>query len=138
MEKEIVSQVHGAQRVPDRINPRRNMPRHILIKLTKTKHKERILKAARERQQETYQGNPISLTADLSAETLEARRKWQDILKVKVTQSCPSFCDPMDYTVHGILQARIREWVAFPFSRGSSQPMDLNQVSCILGGFFTS
>ena len=58
------------------------MPRHILIKLTKTKHKERILKAAREKQQVTYKGNPISLTADLSAETLLARRKWEDIFKV--------------------------------------------------------
>ena len=44
--------------------------------------------------------------------------------KVKVTQSCPTLCDPMDYTVHGILQAKILEWVAFPFSRGSSQPRD--------------
>ena len=44
--------------------------------------------------------------------------------KVKVTQLCPTLCDPMDYTVHGILQARILEWVAFPFSRGSSQPRD--------------
>ena len=42
--------------------------------------------------------------------------------KVKAAQSCPTLCDPMDYTVHGILQARILEWVAFPFSRGSSQP----------------
>ena len=50
MEKEIVNQIHEAQRVPYRINPRRNMARHILIKLTKTKHKERILKAAREKQ----------------------------------------------------------------------------------------
>ena len=63
MEKEIVNQVQEAQRVPYRINPRRNMPRHILIKLTKTKHKERILKAAREKQQVTYKGNPIRLTA---------------------------------------------------------------------------
>ena len=62
MEKEIVSQVQEAQRVPYRINPRRNMPRHILIKLTKTKHKERILKAAREKQQVTYKGNPICLS----------------------------------------------------------------------------
>ena len=54
MEKEIVNQVQEAQRVPYRINPRRNTPRHILIKLTKTKHKERILKAAREKQQVTY------------------------------------------------------------------------------------
>ena len=58
------------------------MPRHILIKLTKTKHKERILKAAREKQQATYKRNPICLTADLSAETLQARRKGQDIFKV--------------------------------------------------------
>ena len=85
MEKEIVNQVQEAQRVPYRINPRRNMPRHILIKLIKTKHKERTLKAAREKQQVTYKGykgNPICLTADLSAETLQARREWQDIFKV--------------------------------------------------------
>ena len=69
-------------RVPYRINSRRNTSRHLLIKLTKTKHKERILKAAREKQQVTYKGNPIRLTADLSAETLQARRKWQDIFKV--------------------------------------------------------
>ena len=59
------------------------MPTHILIKLTKIKHKERILKAAREKQQVTYTGNPIHLTADLSAETLQARRQWQDIFKVQ-------------------------------------------------------
>ena len=82
MEKEIVNQVQETQRVPYRINPRRNMPRHILIKLTKTKHKERILKAAREKQQITYKGNLIRLTAVLSAETLQARREWQDVFKV--------------------------------------------------------
>ena len=76
MEKEIVNQV------PYRINPKRNTPRHILIKLKQTKHKERILKAVREKQQVTYKGNPICLTADLSAETLQARREWQDIFKV--------------------------------------------------------
>ena len=69
MEKEIVNQVQEVQRVPYRINPRRNISRHILIKITETEHKERILKAAREKQQVTYTGNPISLTADLSAET---------------------------------------------------------------------
>ena len=73
MENEIVNQVQEAQRVPYRINLRRNMPRHILIKLTKTKPKERILKASREKQQVTYKGNLICLTADLSAETLQAR-----------------------------------------------------------------
>ena len=58
------------------------MTRHVLIKLSKIKYKEKILKAAREKQQITYKGIPIRLTADLSAETLQARREWQDILKV--------------------------------------------------------
>ena len=62
MEKEIVNQVQEAQRIPYRINPRKNMPRHILIKITNNKHKERILKAAREKQQVTYNGNPIYLS----------------------------------------------------------------------------
>ena len=82
MGKEIVNQVQEAQRVPYRINPRRNMPRHILIKLSKIKYKEKILKAAREKQQLTYKGIPIRLTANLSEETLQARRVWQDIFKV--------------------------------------------------------
>ena len=58
------------------------MPRYILIKLIKTKHKERILKAAREKQQVTYKGSAICLTPDLSAETLQARKEWQDLFKV--------------------------------------------------------
>ena len=53
---------------------------------------------------------------------------------LKVVQSCLTLCDSMNYTVHGILQARILEWVAFPFSRGSSQPRDQTQVSHIAGG----
>ena len=62
-------------------------------------------------------------------------------MKMLVAQSCPTLCDPMDYSppgssVHGILQARILEWVAVPFSRGSSQPRDQTQVSFITGGFF--
>ena len=59
-------------------------------------------------------------------------------VKVKVTQSCLTPYNPMDYTVHRILQARMLEWVAFPFSRGSSQPRDWTQVSHITGRFFTS
>ena len=59
-------------------------------------------------------------------------------MKVKVAQSCLTLCNPMDYTVHGILQDRILEWVAFPFSRASSQPRDQTQVSRIAGRFFTS
>ena len=59
-------------------------------------------------------------------------------VKVKVAQLCLTLCDPMDYIVHGILQARILEWVAIPVCRGFSQPSDQTQVSCIAGGFFTS
>ena len=58
--------------------------------------------------------------------------------KVKVAQSCPTLCNPMDYTAHGILQARILEWVAFSFSRGSSKPKVGTQVSRIAGGFLTN
>ena len=58
-------------------------------------------------------------------------------LQVKVAQLCLTLCDSMDCRVHGILQTRILEWVAFPFSRGSSQPRDRTQVSRIAGGFFT-
>ena len=57
---------------------------------------------------------------------------------MKVAQSCPTLWDPMDYRVHGILQARILEWVAVPFSRVSSQSRDQTQVCRIAGGFFTS
>ena len=61
--------------------------------------------------------------------------KWSE---VKVVQLCPALCNLLDYTVRGILQARILDWVAFPFSRGSSGPRDGTQVSSIAGGFFTS
>ena len=57
---------------------------------------------------------------------------------MKAAQLCLTLCDPMVYTVHEILQAITLEWVAFPFSRGSSQPRDRTQVSCIAGGFFTN
>ena len=64
--------------------------------------------------------------------------KCTNNVKVKVVQSCLTLWDPMDYTVHDILQARIVEWVAFPFSRGSSQPRDWTHISLIAGGSFTS
>ena len=82
MGKEIVIQVQETQRVPNRINPRQNTPRHIFIKLTKIKHKEQIIKAAREKQQITHKRLPIRITADLSIESLLARKEWQGILKV--------------------------------------------------------
>ena len=61
-----------------------------------------------------------------------------EVSELKVAQWCPTLCNPMDYTAHGILQARILEWVALPFSRGSFQPWDQTQVSHIAGRFFTS
>ena len=81
MRKKIATQVQEAQRVPGRINPRRNMSRHIVIKLTKIKDKEKLLKATREKRQITYKGIPIRLTADFSAETLQARREWHKYFK---------------------------------------------------------
>ena len=80
MGKETVTQVQEGQRVPGRINPRKNTPRHRVIKLTKTK--EKILKATREKRQITYKGTCIRLSVDFSAETLQARRQWHDVFKV--------------------------------------------------------
>ena len=71
--KEIVNQFQEAQKVPYRINPKRNTMKHILIKASKIKYKEKILKAAREKQQIPYKRIPIRLTAEFSAETLQAR-----------------------------------------------------------------
>ena len=82
MRKEIATQFQKTQRVSNRMNPKRNTLRHMLIKLMKITHKEQILKAAREKQQITHKGIPIKITADLSIETLQARRKWEDIPKV--------------------------------------------------------
>ena len=77
---------------------------------------------------------PTSLIAQLVKNPLA----MQEIDWLIESQSCLTLCDPMNYTVYGILQARIWEWVAFLFSRGSSQPRDRTQVSCIAGRFFTS
>ena len=82
MGKEIATPVQETQRVPNRINTKQNTTRHILTKLMTIKHKEQILKAAREKQQITHKGIPIMITADLSIETLQARREWQDILNM--------------------------------------------------------
>ena len=80
--KETIIQVQEAWRVPYRLNPQRNIPRHIVIKMTKIKGKEKILKAAREKQQITYKGTLIRLSADFSAETLQTRREWHDTFKI--------------------------------------------------------
>ena len=79
--KEIVNQVQEAQRVPYRINPRRNTPRHILIKLSKIIYKEKILKAAREKQQITYKGIPIRLRADFQQKLCKPEGRGETYLK---------------------------------------------------------
>ena len=82
MAKEIDIQVQEAQRVPNKLDSSKTTPRHIIIKMPKVKDKERILKAAREKQRVTYKGVPIRLSADFSKETFWARRDWQEVLKV--------------------------------------------------------
>ena len=81
--KEIdFQEVQEAQRVPKKLDPRRNTPRHIIITLPKIKDKERILKAARGKETVTYKGVPIRLSADFSRETIRARRGWKEVFKV--------------------------------------------------------
>ena len=80
MGKEIVTQVQEAQRVPGRINARKDMLRYTVIKLTKIK--EKYIETTREKWQLTYKGTPTRLSADFSTETLQARREWHDIFKV--------------------------------------------------------
>ena len=81
---------------------------------------------------------------DISVVSLLYKQHFHNVwslVKVLVVHACPTVCDPMDCSLpayHGILQARILEWVAIPFSRGSSQPRDRTQVSCIASGFFTT
>ena len=97
------------------------------------------------------QGKPIMLQS-MGSQSLTQLNNWIKLniltqlkkysyyryMKAKVAQSCLTLSDPMNYTVHGILQARILEWVAFLFSRASSQPRDQTWVSLIASGFFTS
>ena len=79
--KEIDMQVQEAQRVPKKLEPRRNTPKHIITTLPKIKQKERTLKAAREKETVTFKGVPVSLSADFSKETLQARRGWKEVFK---------------------------------------------------------
>ena len=80
METDIKAQ--KTQKVPNRISPMTTTPRPIVIKMAKIKNKEKILKAAREKQQAAYKGIPIKLSVDFSVETLQARKEWHDIFKV--------------------------------------------------------
>ena len=79
--KEIDIQVQEAQRIPNKMDTKRPTPRHIIIKMSKVKNQERILKVAREKQLVTYRGVPIRLSADFSKESLQAKRDWQEYSK---------------------------------------------------------
>ena len=80
--KEIGIQVQEAQRIPNKMDTKRTMLRHIIMKMPKVKDKERILKASRGKERVTYKGVPIRLSADFSKETLQARRGWQEVFQV--------------------------------------------------------
>ena len=80
----------------------------------------------------------IKRTGDVGRPFIVRESEEEALSCAVLTQLCPTLCDPMDYRVHGILQARILEWVAFPFSRGSSQLRDRILISCISGGFFNN
>ena len=83
-------------------------------------------------------GVPLTSLEQFPIAISENASRLSSSVKVKVAQSCPTLCDPMDYILRGILQAKTLEWVAFPFSSGYSQPRDWTQVSCIAGRFLTS
>ena len=77
------------------MDPKRTIPRNIIIKMLKVEDKERILKAAREKERVTYKGVPIRLSADFSKETLQARRDWQEVFKVTKSKDLhPRFLYP--------------------------------------------
>ena len=99
--KELHIQVQEAQRVPTKLAPRRNTPRHIIIKLSNIKDKKRILKAARE-ERVTYKVVPTRLSADFSKETLQARRGWKEVLKVmKGKDLHPRLLYPLSFRMKG-------------------------------------
>ena len=83
MAKEIdFQEVQETQKVPKKLDPRKHTPKHIIITLPKIKDKERIIKAAREKDTVTYKGVPIRLSADFSKETLQAKRGWKEVFQV--------------------------------------------------------
>ena len=91
-------EVQEAQRVPKKLDPRRNTTRHIIITLPKMKEKERILKAAREKETVTYKGLPIRLSAEFSQETLQTRRGWKEVFQVMKGKGLhPRFCIQQSY-----------------------------------------
>ena len=101
-------EVQEAQRVPKKLDPRRNTPSHIIIPLLKNKGKERILEAAREKHTVTYKGLPIRLSADFSKETLQARRSWKEVFEVmkgKDLQLRLLYPAKLSFTIEGQISA---------------------------------
>ena len=95
--KEVDMQVQDAQRVPKKLDPKRNTPRHIIIKLPKIKDKERVLKGAIGKERVTYKGVPIRLLADFSKETLQARRGWKVVKVMKGKDLHPRLLNQQNY-----------------------------------------
>jgi hypothetical protein len=88
LQKERVTQVQEAYRIPNPQDQKRNTPRHIIIKTLSTQNKERILKAAKEKRQVTYKDKPIRITADFSTQILNARKSWKDIIQALKESNC--------------------------------------------------
>ena len=111
--REKVTQIQETQRILIKRNPKRPTSRHIIIKMAKFQDKERILKAAREKQEVTYKGAPIRLATDFSMETLQAKREWQKIFQVMRTRGLqPRLLDPARLSVK--MEGQIR---SFPDKR---------------------
>uniref|UniRef100_A0A671DN93 L1 transposable element RRM domain-containing protein n=1 Tax=Rhinolophus ferrumequinum TaxID=59479 RepID=A0A671DN93_RHIFE len=131
--KETNIQVQEVQRVPTRINPNRSTPRHIIVKMAKLKDKERILKAARERQRVTYKGTPIRLSNDFSTETLKARREWQEILKVMENKGLqPRLLYParLSFKVDGEIKKERSKQPNYKFKNGNIYVPINNHFKC--------
>ena len=106
------------QRTPQRYSSRRATPRHIIVKFTKVETKEKILRAAREKGQVTHKGKPVRLTADLSAETLQARREWGpifNILKEQNFQTRISYPATLSFTIEGKVKSFMNKQVLRDF-----------------------
>ena len=111
--REKVTQIQESQRIPIKRNPKRPTARHIIIKMANFQDKERILKAAREKQEVTYKGAPIRLATDLSMETLQPRREWPKIFQVMRTRGLqPNLLYPAWFSIK--IEGQIR---SFPDKR---------------------
>ena len=121
MLKEIDIQAQEAQRIPNKMDTKRPTPRHIIIKMSKVKDQERILKVAREKQLVTYRGVPIRLSADFSKESLQVRRDWQEIFKVmKIRGLQPRLHYPAKLSFR--IEGQIKSFLDKKNQRSSSPP----------------